>query len=62
MKKTKPADEEESKSCWNFNWMNKYVVPPDNRFMTIWTAIALTVNTLSIFIVYYEAAFRLRFI
>ena len=28
--------------------------------MTIWTALALTVNTLSIFLVYYECAFRLN--
>lgn len=63
LKKAKNQNDDElAKSCWDFHWANKYVMTPDNKFMTIWTAIALSVNTISIFLVYYEAAFRLSFI
>lgn len=63
LKKTKNDNDDDSKmSFWDFHWATKYVMTPDSRIMSIWTAIALSVNTISIFLVYYEAAFRLSFI
>ncbi len=46
-------------SFWELTWADRYVKSPDSRIMTLWTALALSINTMSIFIVYYEAAFRL---
>ena len=55
------ADEEEVKdSCWNLNWLDRYVQEPEKYFMVIWNLTAITVNTISIFIVYYECAFRMK--
>ena len=62
LKREVDAEEEKQEkiSCWEFRWLNRYVQPPNKYYMTIWTLIALTVNTLSIFLVYYECAFRLK--
>jgi len=51
--------EEKMPSCWTFQWADKYLKPPDSKIMTLWTLLALSMNTGSIFIVYYEAAFQL---
>lgn len=54
-------DEDETKvSCFQLKWVDKYVQPPNQLVMTAWTLLALTVNSISIFFVYYECAFRLR--
>ena len=47
-------------SCWEFKWLDRYVMPPDSIYMSIWTAFALTINAASIFMVYYECAFHLK--
>lgn len=52
-------NDEKQSSFWEFTWADRYVKSPDSRTMTLWTALALSINTMSIFIVYYEAAFRL---
>lgn len=39
--------------------MDKYIQKPDKMYVILWNMVALSVNTLSIFVVYYEAAFRL---
>lgn len=56
-----PEDEEEEEkvSCWKFIWADKYVQKPNKLWMVIWTALALSVNTISIFLVSYECAFHL---
>ena len=55
------AEEEEPKdSFWNLNWLDRYVQEPTKYFMVIWNLTAITVNTISIFIVYYECAFRMQ--
>ena len=56
----KRKDDEKKVKCTDFLWADRYVQTPDNMWMTIWTFIALTVNTFSIFMVYYESAFHLR--
>lgn len=54
-------DEDEAKvSCFKLKWLDRYVQPPNKLLMTAWTFLALTVNSISIFFVYYECAFRMR--
>ena len=53
-------DDEKKTTCWDFKWADRYVQSPSMVWMAIWTAVALTVNTISIFVVFYECAFRMR--
>ena len=54
-------DEEEVEhvSCWKLIWLNKYVQSPNKLFMILWNFLALSMNTVSIFIVFYEFAYHL---
>ena len=55
------VDEEKQKVSWTeFKWADKYVKTPDNRWMTYWNILAIAVNTVSIFTVYYDASFHLH--
>ena len=53
-------EDEKKTTCWDFKWADRYVQSPSMVWMAIWTAVALTVNTISIFVVFYECAFRMR--
>ena len=47
-------------SCWEFKGMDRYMQQLDEPFIVIWNAISIIANSVSIFLVYYEAAFRLN--
>ena len=49
-----------SSKFWEFKWADRYVKSPDSRIMSLWTLLALSMNTASIFIVYFECAFHLK--
>lgn len=59
--KEKMQDEEteEKGSCWELKWLDRYTQEPTKLYVVIWNFVALSMNLISIFIVFYECAFRL---
>lgn len=52
-------EEEVQVSCWKLEWLDRYVMTPENLYVTLWTFIALSVNTVAIFYISYDCAFHL---
>lgn len=59
---TENSDGEDSLGAkwYELKWLDKYVKPPNNRYIAIYNLIAITANAISIFLVYYECSFRLK--
>lgn len=46
-------------SCWELRWLNRYVQTPDKPVIIVWTFIALSLNIIYVFMVFFECAFRM---